>query len=166
MRTDFIERDMIGHVVAALTPANQLVARIALETGLRVGDVVALKTDDLKKGSFTIREQKTGKKRRVRLPDALRRRVLAQAGVVYAFPHRLDEGKHRTRQAVYSDIKRAAKLFRIRANLAPHSLRKIYAVDLYRKSGSIEKVREALNQSNDAVAMIYALADMIEGIPP
>lgn len=161
MRSDFVDKDVVGHVLYALTDENRLVCEVALETGLRVGDIVSLKTSDLKKKSFTLTEQKTKKKRRVKLREPLRLKLLNNAGSVFVFEHRTDPMRHRTRQAVYNDIKRAAKLFRVRENLTPHSLRKLYAVDLYKKSGNFEKVMQALNHDNLAVTMIYALSDIL-----
>ena len=74
------------------------------------------------------------------------------------FPGR-NPRKHLTRQAVWKDVKRAAQAFRIPQNVAPHSFRKVYAVDLLRKYGDIDRVRRALNHSSETITMIYALAD-------
>lgn len=161
MRSDYIDKDIVGHVLYALTPQNRLVCKVALETGLRIGDIVAFKTADIKKKSFVVTEKKTKKKRTVRLRERLRQELLNQAGKIYVFEHRLDTNKHRTRQAVYNDIKRAAKLFRIKENVTPHSLRKLYAVDLYKKTNSLSQVMLALNHDSDGVTMLYALADML-----
>lgn len=76
-----------------------------------------------------------------------------------AFESPADWRKHRTRQAVWKDVKRAAKLFRLPQNVAPHSARKVYAVELMEKYGDIAVVRKALNHSSDSVTLIYALAD-------
>ena len=67
-------------------------------------------------------------------------------------------GKHRSRQAVWKDVKRAADALRLPQNVAPHSFRKVYAVDLMRKYGSIEKVQRALNHGSETTTMIYAMA--------
>ena len=161
MRSDFVDSDVIGHILYALTPENKLVCKVALETGLRVGDILELKTADLYKQSFTITEQKTGKKKRVRLRKALIAELLKIAGDKFVFEHRINPDKHRTRQAVFADIKRSAKLFRVKENISPHSLRKIYAVDLYKKTNDLKKVCEALSHDNELTTMIYALADII-----
>lgn len=161
LRSDFVKKDVVGHVLYALTEPNRLACQVALETGLRIGDVLAFKTSDMKKNSFTIREEKTNKKRVVRLRECLKNELLSQAGKIYVFEHRTDPQRHRTRQAVYSDIKRSARLFRVKENISPHSLRKLYAVDLYQKTDNIKKVMQALNHDNDAVTMIYALADLL-----
>lgn len=105
--------------MAALTPSNALVCRVCLHTGLRVGDVLNLKTEQIKP-RFWVTEQKTKKRRLIGLPEELRDAILQQAGEVWAFPGRGKTG-HRTRQAVWKDVKRAAKAFRINQNVAPRS---------------------------------------------
>ncbi len=160
MKTEYLLNREVEHVLAALTPSNRLACRVALHTGLRIGDVLALKTADLKP-IFYVREAKTGKRRRVGLPRELLDDMKAQAGAVYVFENRYNINKHRTRQAVWADVKRAQRLFRLRENIGPHSLRKVYAVDLLRKYGDIEKVRRALNHGSVSTTMIYALADKI-----
>ena len=46
-------------------------------------------------------------------------------------------------------------------NVGPHSARKIFAVDLYHRTGDLEAVRKALNHSDQAVSMVYAMADQL-----
>ena len=70
MTPESLLRREMEHVRAALTPSHRLGCRVCLQTGLRVGDVVSLKTRDLK-GQFWIVEAKTKKRRRVNLPREL-----------------------------------------------------------------------------------------------
>lgn len=163
MRSDFVEKDILGHVLFALTEPNRLACRVALETGLRIDDVLSLPSVVLGMKSFTVSESKTGKKKRCRLSEALKADLRAICGKVYIFPHRYDENRHRTRQAVYADIKRAAKLYRVKQNVTPHTMRKAYAVDLMRRYKDINKVAEALNHDKNFISttMLYALADII-----
>lgn len=142
--------------MAVLTPSNALVCQVSLHSGLRVGDVLNLKTEQIKP-RFWVTEQKTKKRRMVGLPEPLRAAILRQAGKVWAFPGRSGEG-HRTRQAVWKDVKRAAKMFRLDQNVAPHSFRKVYAVDLFEKYGDIKAVQRALNHSNETTTILYACA--------
>lgn len=157
---NYLFKQQLELVLASLMPANRLACEVALHTGLRISDVLALKTEDVRRSSrFWVKEAKTGKAKLVGLPAPLRRRLLDQAGKTYVFPARLDENGHRSRQAVWSDIDRAQRAFRIPQNIGTHSMRKEYAVELMQKYGSLEKVRRALNHSNMAVTKIYALAD-------
>lgn len=158
MKTDYLLHREVSHILAALTPSNRLVAQVCLHTGLRVGDVVALRTQDIK-SQFMVTEAKTNKRRKVGLPDYLIKAILAQSGSEWAFPGRI--GGHRTRQAVWADVKRASKAFRLPQNVAPHSFRKVYAVGLLDKYGDIKRVQRALNHSGMETTMIYAMADKL-----
>lgn len=159
MKTEYLLHREVGHVLAALTPSNQLVCEVMLHTGLRVGDVLALRAQDLGARMWVV-ESKTGKRKQVGLPGPLLARVKAQAGSPWAFPGR-DPAKHRTRQAVWADIKRASKAFRLPQNVGTHSLRKVYAVELMDKYGDIDRVRRALNHGSVTTTLIYAMADRL-----
>lgn len=160
MKTEYLLNREVEHVLAALTPSNRLVLRVSLHTGLRVGDVLALRPAQLGP-QFWITEQKTGKRRRVGLPAELLRELRSEAGEVWVFEGRNDWRKHRTRQAVWADVKRAQRAFRLPQNIGPHSFRKVYAVDLLRRYGDIDRVRRALNHRDVSVTMVYALADQL-----
>lgn len=168
VRTGYVEPEVFRLLLTALMPANRLALEVSMATGLRIADVLHLKTEALVRTARpTITERKTGKRRRVYFPRALRDTLLRQAGRYYVFEGRYDERRPRTRQAVFKDIKRVARMYRvdgekIRANVAPHTARKIYAVQDYRAHGSLERVRRLLNHSDEAVTALYALADRLE----
>ena len=159
MKTEYLLHREVGHVLAALTPSNRLVCEVMLHTGLRVGDVLALRAQDLAPRMWVV-ESKTGKRKQVGLPGPLLARVRERSGEVWAFPGR-DPEKHRTRQAVWADIKRASKAFRLTQNVGTHSLRKVYAVELMDKYGDIDRVRRALNHGSVTTTLIYAMADRL-----
>lgn len=178
-KTEYLLYREVERVLAALTPVNALVMRVMLHTGLRVGDALNL-TFPLREQMW-ITEQKTGKRRHIGLPrplideigrqaryyipQHLRRYINAEPprgmAPLWAFPSPRDFERHRTRQAVWKDVKRAARAFRLPANAGTHSARKIYAVGLLRKYGDLERVRRALNHSDDSVTAIYAMADRL-----
>lgn len=149
------------HVFAALMPGNRLVCEVCVETGLRVSDVLAFETKKLAP-QFWIVEQKTKKKRRVNLKKDLLDRLKAQAGEIWVFESPKDKHKHRTRQAVWYDVKRAAAAFRLPQNVSTHSLRKSFAVDeLLKNKGDLEQVRKKLNHSDVSTTMIYAMSKQL-----
>ena len=161
MRTEWIPKGEIEVILRALSAENRLACEISLATGLRINDVLALTPEKVRKQRFTLREEKTGKTRRIRLPAELVSRALALSGQHYIFEHRLNGRKHRTRQAVFKDLKKACANFGIKKNVAPHSLRKIYAVEEYELTGDLKKVQKLLNHSNEAVTMLYAMANSV-----
>lgn len=161
MRSEYVDDERLQLILNLLTYENYLVCCVALQTGLRIDDCLSLTPAQLEKTRFTVRESKTGKSRRVRLSPQLRRELKAICGKFYVFSGRNDQKKHRTRQAVYKDIRRACKALRISGTISPHSLRKHYSVELMRQGHSFEEVKACLNHTSDIVTMLYALADNV-----
>ena len=164
-KTEYMLHREVEHVLSALTMANRLVCQVMLHTGLRVDDALSITAEQVRMSRFWVTEKKTGKRRIVGLPEPLRRDIIMHCcpnpdRTPWAFPG-VDPAKHRTRQAVWKDVKRAARLFRLEQNVAPHSFRKVYAVDLLDRSGDIDKVKRALNHGNYEVTMVYAMADKL-----
>lgn len=162
MTTEYLLQEQVDRVLLLLTPVNRLVMRVALHTGLRIGDVLALRTEDLVRGPrWSITEAKTGKRRLVALPHDLWHDLQGVAGAEWVFPCRTDPLRHRSRQSVWRDVKRAAVACRLPQNIGTHSARKVYAVRLMEKYGDIEKVRKCLNHDRFSTTMIYAMADTL-----
>lgn len=59
-RSSYVEPTALGLVLAALQPTNRLVFEVMLATGLRVGDVLKLTTEQVKRQRFTVRENSAG----------------------------------------------------------------------------------------------------------
>lgn len=164
MQSKWAKNDVINSILATLMPANRLICEVCLANGLRVGDCLSIKSEQIRQGRFVIKEQKTNKTKRVYINTALQTRILAQAGRIYAFEHRTDYKRHRTRHALYNDLVRANKAFRIKG-VTTHSMRKSYAVEHFKSSGyDIKKVQGLLNHTSEAVTMIYAIADKISPV--
>lgn len=159
MTTEYLYQREVDRVLAALMPQNQLIVKVMLHTGMRLSDVLRMPSEALVSfGWYT--EGKTGKRRRYGLPMSLLEAIKAQAGPEWAFPGR-KAGMHKTRQAVWADIKRASKAFRLKQNVGAHSMRKVYAVQLMEKYGDLERVRRNLNHSSSSITAIYAMADQL-----
>lgn len=150
--------ETMEHVLALLTPPNRLVARVMLKTGLRISDVLKFRKETVAR-VMRIREQKTDKPRTVRLPEKLVEELRGDGVPGWCFPGWRDPEKHRTRQAVWADFRRAAKMLRL-AQVSPHSCRKTFSVDYFHKNG-LEKTQSILNHDNTEVTLLYALADVI-----
>lgn len=160
--TAYIDAQVWARLLDCLMPENRLALEISIATGLRISDVLALPADI--KQRPTVRDKKTGKSHRVYFPDHLYRRMQQIRGEYFIFPNRNDEKRHRVRQSVWADLRRAATLYRLplqyrRICIAPHSARKTYAVAEFRKSGSMQKVQKLLCHSDPSVTALYALAD-------
>ena len=162
MRVGAAKPDTMDHILALLTKPNELACRVALKHGLRIGDVLELRTCQVEQCSIVIKEQKTGKRRKIIFDEFERRQLMSICGKVYVFEHRTKQHKHRTRQAVYKDIKRATKALRIKGAVGTHTMRKSFAVYRYKACGDMRKIKALLNHSDEAVTMLYALASEVE----
>lgn len=165
MRAEYIPIALFYAVISELTYPNQLAMRIALKTGLRINDVLSLRKSQLKIRP-TIHEQKTGKARRIYFGAELYRELCAYAfhypkfnDSDFVFPHRTNNNRHRTRQAVYKDVKKAVAVLRLSGQISPHSARKCAAVREFVRTKSIERVRQFLNHDRELTTILYALSD-------
>jgi integrase len=163
-RSDWIDPQELGHLLAALMPPNRLALEVSAATGLRIADVLHIRSEQLSgaDGRMTVRERKTGKARRIRIPADLLERMARQQGRVYVWEGRASWLRPRTRQAVYKDLKRAARLYRIPAGtqISPHSARKTWAVGIHQRHG-LARVQALLGHCDEAVTILYAMADQL-----
>lgn len=157
MRTEALLDRELQLILRGLSEGNALVCQVCLHTGLRVSDVLALRREQIRP-NFWVTEHKTGKRKQVGLPDDLRRAILSHSdGSQWAFPGLRPE-KPRTRQAVWADVHRTAKAFKIRKVCGTHSMRKTYAQDVLKDTGDLNAVRKALNHDNELVTLLYVMA--------
>lgn len=133
-------------------------------TGLRIGDVLALKMNSFKseRGNirFDIIEEKTGKKRVFDVPPAAYNMLTAYAmerGITdkNAFLFAGKDGSHITARAVQKYLAIVCEDLGI-DDVSTHSFRKWYATDKYNRSGhNIEAVRQLLQHSSTTITQRY-----------
>lgn len=179
MKTDYIPEEILWRLMDCMTPVNSAVLMLMVFTGMRVGDATHQRLTDWldvlngKASSIRYKESKTGKERVIRVPSdvAAKLKELPRGKSPWLFPGRYPE-QPRTRQAVYKDLNRVARLYRvngkkIRQRIGTHTARKVYAVKLYHAADEqglydpLEYVRVDLNHSSREVAFLYGLADVI-----
>lgn len=163
MKADFVKSDALRLLVNTMRYDNGLVMRVCLETGLRIGDVLKIRPDDISGRILSYTAQKTGKSGKKELSKELAKLLKANSERGWVFPGRYgSKTGHRTRQTVYNDVKRVAKKLGMAGQISPHSARKTYAVEDYHKHG-LDHVKEELQHSSDAVTALYALSDIAGG---
>lgn len=96
--------DSVTSVLREMWPENRLVIIVAALTDLSVRDAVRVRKEQLQGDHLVVGAKKFW------LPAAVRSalaRISEDDG--YIFPHRLKARSHRTRQAVYKDMRRACR---------------------------------------------------------
>ena len=161
MKSEYIAPEQLDFLLDLMQTPNALAVRVSLETGLRIGDVLALTVRDLDSASGELRTvcAKTGKPFRGEISGALARALMAQAKRGWLFPSPRTKG-HRTRQAVWRDLKQAARKCAVRANVSPHTARKIFAVEQFRREG-LDVARERLGHDRTETTLLYAFSDIL-----
>lgn len=164
MKSDYLKPTTYEHLYRVMQRDNVLAIRVSVETGLRIDDVLRLKWENFTKSTkFTYLAKKTGKKGVKKLSKTLKNEIFSRnvGDSEYIFPGR-KRGTHRTRQAVWKDMKKAAALMGVQLNASPHSARKTYSVEL-RKSQGLPAVQRELQHSSMSTTMLYAFADLARG---
>lgn len=160
-RTSYLSPRLYNKLYAAMQYENSLALRVCLETGLRIDDVLHLKTSNLKGRTLFLIESKTKKnaKKVISADLAKRLRQIARNGRI--FDGRFGN-KPRTRQAVWRDVKKAAKKLQLDGNIAPHSARKTYAVEDFHDNG-LAQTQKDLQHDRLSTTLVYAFADLLDG---
>ena len=162
MKSKYIESRELIQLRESLSDEAWLMFWVSLETGLRIGDVVKLRRSNLKSDGLHYRAQKTRKNGVAEISVSLRRQLEQKRGK-WLFPSPYKAGEHITRQCAWARIKTACKRAGIDAKgISPHSLRKVFAVELYHEKG-FKAVKEALQHRNSATTEIYSFADFSTG---
>lgn len=162
MKSRYIDDIDLEFIRSAMTESEFLPFLVALETGLRIGDVLGLKHTDIRKGNVYFTAQKTGKRGVAKISKGLELALKKANGSVYCFPGR-DKRKPLTRQAAWARIKKACERCGLDSEgVSPHSLRKVFAVDTFKTEGA-EQARRALQHSDLRTTELYILSDWTTG---
>jgi integrase len=162
--SDYIEYDRAVSVAEKLLKEDGkkvigLYIMVAVNTGLRIGDILNLKFSDLKGDTLKLTEQKTGKKREIKLNERIRRAIesfgqsgdgfvfVSQKGVVYA------------RQSINVILKEEFAREAKKLNISSHSLRKAMGRKVFENNGESEKaltyLSELFNHASPSITRKY-----------
>ena len=164
MRTFYLNPTVYNKMYACMQYPNALALRASLETGLRIDDILSLSPKQLNKRTLVGIASKTKKPYKRVLSVDLSNRLRELSGEFFIFEGRCSVHKHRTRQAVWKDVKKASKILNLDGNIAPHSARKTYAVEKF-KDGGLATVKKDLQHKDISTTMLYAFADYLDELP-
>lgn len=146
---------------------DKVMCQLMLHTGLRVGEVVALKVDhvecDAQGGKLVVRDGKGSKDRGplyfgTEMRDALRGWLERddRPESEFVFPTR--KGTQVATSHLRRRVKRAARDAGIKEaeRVSPHNLRHTFATDLYRATSNLRVVQEALGHESVQTTQVYA----------
>lgn len=168
MKSDYMKPDNYGKLFVFMGYENTLVLRVSLETGMRIGDILKIKPEDIRGRTIHYTAEKTGKRGKAVITQDLANRLREVSGEFFVFPMRCNPQDHRRRQTVWKDVKRAVAALRAAGvisseNISPHSARKTFAVEDMERHG-IRHTQAALQHSNKFTTQIYTDSDKAVGV--
>jgi integrase len=147
-------------------PKYGLLFKVGLNTGLRISDILPLKASDIfnERGEFkdhlVLKEQKTGKEKKIKINSTLRNDILAfipkeeRIKPNYLF-YNPKTNNHIKRIQVYKVLKKAAVLCGVE-NFGTHSMRKTWGYWTYKVSKyNIGLIMDTFNHSSPNVTLRY-----------
>lgn len=163
MRSKYLEEKEIT-ALRGVMGADWLPYQIAIETGLRVGDVAKLRWRDLQGSRLTYIAEKTDKEGIAYVSEDTAKELWARrrrgAGE-WIFPAPTDFRRHISRQLLWKRLKAACRVCRVNPEgISPHSFRKVYGVREYRAHG-LSAAQAGLQHTDLATTEIYALSDWL-----
>jgi len=160
------DRNKIAELKMELLKRNYkyyILCIIGLNTGLRIGDIISLKVEDVRnKSHITLREEKTNKIKvfpiNPQLRSELDKYISGKDNHEYLFPSRQRNSQgvvsHITRVQAYRYIKNVAEELGIE-NFGMHSFRKSFGYFYYQETKDIVKLMQIFNHSSQNVTRRY-----------
>lgn len=140
------------------TQRDLILFLLGINTGLRVGDMLALKVKDVAKKKYAvIMEGKTNKPRKINLGgvyDELNEyiKTLPQ-GTVWLFPSRKGDKPISSVQA-WRQLQKASKMAEVES-IGTHTMRKTFGYWHYKQFGDVAKLQMILNHSHPQITLTY-----------
>jgi len=161
---DYQSFDTPSSYSESLRLRNKLILALLYSSGLRVSELVPLKTDILDMDERTVRIRGKGEKDRIVLFDQ-NTKVLMEEYLEkrsndseYLFVNR--SGNHLTPRYVQMMIKDYARIAGIKKKVTPHILRHSFATHLLKNGVDIRAIQQLLGHSNLSTTQIYTSVDM------
>lgn len=137
---------------------DQLLFKLGITTGLRVGDIVKIKVADVKgRTKFNVVEGKTKKQRSVNIKHVMADIAdyieLLPANTVYLFPSRKGDSHISTTQA-YRILTKAGDLIG-NHSIGTHTMRKTFGYTYYKATNDIATLMTIFNHSSQAITLRY-----------
>lgn len=143
---------------------NYVLFMFGINQGLRISDILKFRVRDVRKQnkeikeSFYIREQKTGKEKRMKIHSdlkiILKEYCCDKEDYEFLFKSRNANNKPISRQQAYRILNDAASKFGL-TSIGCHTLRKTFGYHLYNKTKDVATIKDILNHSSVSYTLRY-----------
>ena len=126
---------------------------------MRIGDILSLRFEDFKGNAIKLKEQKTNKKREIKINESIRKALSNFGRLNEGLVFISQKGSVYTRQSVNVLLKNAFAKEAKKLNISSHSMRKAMGRKVYENNGESEKaltyLSELFNHTSPAVTRKY-----------
>lgn len=137
---------------------NYIMFLIGINTGLRISDILKLKVKDVNGNYLSMREQKTGKQKRIiftpQLKRALKKYINDKDPEEYMIKSRKGKNKPIGRSMAYRILNDAAKQVSLK-EIGTHTLRKTFGYHFYQQTKDVAMLQELFNHHSPKVTLRY-----------
>lgn len=131
---------------------------LGISTGLRISDILNLKKEDLLKSHVDIKETKTTKRKRVKLPGYIKKEIVPYAKALsdYSYVIKSRQGGNRPidRSTAYRILRDAAEHVNL-TEIGTHTLRKTFGYHFYQQTKDVAILQELFNHSSPSITLKY-----------
>ncbi|MFW6270251.1 MAG: site-specific integrase, partial [Bacillota bacterium] len=145
----------IKNILKKKSYRNYMLFVLGINTGLRIGDLLKLKVEDVKnKTHIIIKEQKTSKYKQFLINSNLRKElnkyIEGMSDQEYLFQSRIGENKPLSRFQAYRILSAAGEDAGLE-RIACHSTRKTFGYHHYKKHKDVALLQKLFNHSSPAI---------------
>lgn len=149
----------INRMKSALHGRNLLLFIVGINTSLRISDILTLTVGDINGDHIVLTEQKTGKRKSIRINDAIKNAVerLVPSDALasdFLFPSRTGD-QSISRVQAWRILNAAARRVGLTISFGTHSLRKTFAYFAYTGGTDLALLMRVLNHSSQRETLRY-----------
>ncbi|UOE96061.1 tyrosine-type recombinase/integrase [Alkalihalobacillus sp. LMS39] len=137
---------------------NYIMFIIGTGVGLRISDILQLKKEDLLNTHIVLKERKTRKSNRVRIPPPLRKELTEYAKTLkdgeYIIKSRQGENRPIDRSTAYRILREAAEFVSL-DEIGTHTLRKTFGYHTYKQTKDVAMLQQIFNHSSPSITLNY-----------
>jgi len=151
-----ITNDQAAKLLRRLDHRDQLLLRLAIQSGLRISDLLKLTKADIGR-TMTVYESKSRRDRTFKIDAELLQdlqnylKYKKYASIVFHSSRDSTKAVHRS--TIHRRIKKALRGLKFNASV--HSARKLYAHNIFSDTHDLQKVQEALHHRNLLTTLAY-----------
>ncbi|AJO22872.1 site-specific integrase [Weizmannia coagulans] len=155
---DPVKIEKMKNYLKSKSERNYILFMLGISVGLRISDILKLKKEDILRSHIDIKETKTKKNKRVKIPGYIKKEIIPYAKTLadgdYLIKSRQGANRPIDRSTAYRILRDAAKHVGL-TDIGTHTLRKTFGYHFYMQTKNVALLQELLNHSRPDITLRY-----------